>query len=137
LDQKVANSLLRTIFEELLVQGYNKGTICSVTLGSNAVIQFDKLMEGVDLGLKPLTRIINGLGFELCLVPVKSNDVKMKNDIQKKWDDVSKNMKEDIINFINKNYKVRKPKEDSIKLNKETSEFIDNIYDFLMTEDDE
>jgi hypothetical protein len=100
-----------------------------VTLGRNAGIQFDKLLEGIDVGIRPLSRIINGLGYDLCLVPVKSDNFELLNSIQSQWDTVSKNMKNDLINFINDSFKSgRKLRKDSLEA-KLDSEYVNNMLD--------
>ena len=68
------NSVMRDMFTNLINNGYNKTSIAEVTLGKTFVPQFCKYVNNTNLGLIPLERMIKNLGFELHLVPIKSND---------------------------------------------------------------
>jgi len=68
------NVTIRTMIQQLISDNYKKHPICAITLGNQASPQFEKFLKGADLGIKPLERLVEGLGFDLCLVPVERED---------------------------------------------------------------
>lgn len=94
------NSLLRNLFTELINQGYKKFPITEVTLGKTFGPQFSKFLEDSDLGLTPLERMIRGLGFELHLIPVKSNDNEFHKQMDKKYQEFIDTSKSDLIDYL-------------------------------------
>lgn len=77
------NNLLRSMFAKLVEEGHPKNPMCAVTLGTNANPYFSKFLEGTELGIKPLSRMVEGLGFDLHLVPVKKDDVATVQELEK------------------------------------------------------
>jgi len=71
------NLIFREIFNELINDGYKKSNICSITLGSSNVPQFDSFMKGTDFGIKPLQRIIEnqGYNFKIIISPKESPEI--------------------------------------------------------------
>lgn len=94
------NQIIRELFTKLIDSGYKKLPICNVTLGQNFSPQFDKFIKGTDLGLGPLTRILDGLGHNMALVPVKDDDKEFKQQIQKKYQEFIGEANTDLIDFL-------------------------------------
>jgi hypothetical protein len=71
------NSIFREIFNELINDGYKKSNVCSITLGSSNVPQFDSFIKGTDFGIKPLQRIIEnqGFNFKIIISPKESPEI--------------------------------------------------------------
>jgi hypothetical protein len=96
------NSTVRTLIQQLVDQGYKKKPICDVTLGSSFNPQFSNFLNGENLGLQPLTRLIEGLGFELHIVPIKkdNNESQVENDLQKKYDEFIQLSNQELIEYL-------------------------------------
>ncbi len=78
------NEFFREIFNELINDGYKKSNICSITLGSSNVPQFDSFIKGTDFGIKPLQRIVENQGFEfkILISPKNNKEIsKFVNDV--------------------------------------------------------
>ncbi len=73
------NEVLRNIFNQLINDGYRKKHICDITNGSQKLPQFDQLINGGDLGLKPLERIFNSMGYELMITPIPKDNEEKKH----------------------------------------------------------
>jgi hypothetical protein len=69
------NELLRMVIDQLEKDGYKRRDMCNLTLGNQCGPMFSEFMKGKDLGVKPLSRIIDAFGYDLHLVPIpkKSN----------------------------------------------------------------
>jgi hypothetical protein len=94
------NDSLRNLFSDLINKGYKKFSMTEVTLGKAFSPQFNKFLEDTDLGLSPLERMVNGLGFELHLIPIKSGDLEFKKIIDQKYEEFLDNSKNDLIDHI-------------------------------------
>ena len=94
------NDSLRNLFSDLINKGYRKFSMTEVTLGKAFSPQFNKFLEDTDLGLSPLERMVNGLGFELHLIPIKSGDLEFKKIIDQKYEEFLDNSKNDLIDHI-------------------------------------
>jgi len=68
------NKVLREMFLDLMKNGAVKRQLAMFTLGANNVVQFDKFLNGQDLGIKPLSRMIEAFGYKLHLVPLPENE---------------------------------------------------------------
>ncbi|HQF37032.1 MAG TPA: hypothetical protein PLL26_05340 [Candidatus Dojkabacteria bacterium] len=68
------NSFFRTIFKQLIDDGYKKRHICALTLGAQSEPQFENFLNGKDFGVKPLARIADAFQYELQVVVVPKND---------------------------------------------------------------
>ncbi|MFW6281565.1 MAG: hypothetical protein ACOC1O_02065 [bacterium] len=93
--------MIREMFTEMINKGYKKGQICSVTLGDNFNPQFKNFIEGTDLGLGPLKRMIENLGYELHLTPVGNDDQDFHNQIQERVNNFVKQSNNDLVEFLN------------------------------------
>lgn len=94
------NNALRDMYNGLVDSGFKKFPMAEVTLGKAFSPQFNKFLEDTDLGINPLIRMINGLGYELHIIPVKSDDNEFKkimNEHYTSFFDMSKN---DLIDHI-------------------------------------
>ena len=76
------NNILRDMFKKLVEDGFPKNPMCAVTLGTNANPYFNKFLDGTELGIKPLARMIEGLGYDLHLVPVKKDDAEAMKKLE-------------------------------------------------------
>lgn len=94
------NESLRAMFTGLIKNGYKKFPMTEVTLGKAFSPQFNKFLEDTDLGLSPLERMVNGLGFELHLMPVKSGDTEFKKIMDQKYSEFIESSKNDLIDHI-------------------------------------
>ncbi len=122
------NSVLRNIFKELFDEGYKRLPIAEVTLGKSFSPQFGKFMEDTDLGYVPISRMINGLGFELCVIPIKSDDDKAIKFIQEQYKQFIKTTKNDLIDYLD-NRTTSSP----IRKRKSTSE-LEKIFDEVIND---
>jgi len=77
------NSTLREIFNDLINDGHKKSHICSVTLGSSNVPQFDSFIKGNDFGIKPIQRIIENRKFDFKILIVPKNEKEISNFVDK------------------------------------------------------
>jgi hypothetical protein len=69
------NGLIREFFRSLEGDGYGEQEICSVTMGAQARPTYDNFVKHEkNLGIKPLSRIFDNLGYDLHLVPIKKDD---------------------------------------------------------------
>lgn len=97
------NLVLRTMFQQLIDEGYRNHTLCCCTLGNMSTPLFVKFMNGTDLGIKPLERMLQGFGYTLKLVPVKPEDI----DTNKNLDEISSefitNAKTMLVEYMDKN----------------------------------
>lgn len=76
------NTIVRELLKKLVQKGYPKHPMCAATLGAAANPQFDRFMKGTDLGAIPMGRLVDGLGYELCVIPVKQGDTDAKAYIE-------------------------------------------------------
>lgn len=74
MDAKQLNQTLRDMFNNMIKSGTNKRQLSMFTLGANNVAQFDKFIKGTDLGIKPLSRIMEAFGYKLHLVPLPESE---------------------------------------------------------------
>jgi len=100
MDSHELNMILRDLFKQLIDQGYKKLPMVEVTLGKTFSPQFGKFIDQTDLGLIPLERMIKGLGFELHLVPVKSEDKEFHSKMNKKYQEFVNTSKNDLVDYL-------------------------------------
>ena len=100
MDSQELNTILRDLFKQLIDQGYKKLPMVEVTLGKTFSPQFGKFVEESDLGLIPLERMIKGLGFELHLVPVKSEDKEFHKEMDQKYQEFINTAKNDLVDYL-------------------------------------
>jgi len=88
---------LKSIIRDLLNK-YAKSHIIAMTLGSTSANMFNKFIEEDDamIGIRPLIRALDNLGYDLELVPVPKND----NETKKLIDDICRE------NFIEHVYEI-------------------------------
>ncbi len=123
------NNSLRELIKELISDGYSKAQICNATLGSQRGPQFQGFIDDKNLGIKPLTRMINGLNYDLHLVAIPNNDVEKEQVLSELNGDFEDNLKFNLIEYLES---VKKTKEED-KVNKTNlfdevaSSIIDNL----------
>jgi len=100
MDSHELNMILRDLFKQLIDQGYKKLPMVEVTLGKTFSPQFGKFIDQTDLGLIPLERMIKGLGFELHLVPVKSEDKEFHSKMNEKYQEFINTSKNDLVDYL-------------------------------------
>jgi len=100
MDSHELNMILRDLFKQLIDQGYKKLPMVEVTLGKTFSPQFGKFIDQTDLGLIPLERMIKGLGFELHLVPVKSEDKEFHSKMNEKYQEFVNTSKNDLVDYL-------------------------------------
>lgn len=105
------NSTLREMFFEFLNKGYKKNHMCEVTLGLGSNPQFDQFLKGHDLGSIPLTRMFEGLGFELHLIPVKKTDREKLETVSALSDNFLNESKDKLEKFLSSKTSGRIPSE--------------------------
>lgn len=124
------NNTLRTMIKNILEKGYRRLPICEVTLGKAFSVQFNKFVDGTDLGYNPMSRFVNGLGYELYVVPVKSSDEETIQAINKAYSSFISSSKSDIIDYLDSRQKGkpgRKPTGIAEEFNDVLSNLIDDI----------
>lgn len=77
----IFNELLRTFIKKLLNDGHTKFQICSLTFGAQSCPQLEKFIDGIDLGVKPISRLLNNMGYDLHLVAVPKEDNDTSNQL--------------------------------------------------------
>lgn len=120
------NTVLRLMFNELIENGFKKFPMAEVTLGKSFSPQFNKFLDDVDLGLNPLTRMVNGLGFELHLVPVKSDNNEFKKSMEDQFSSFLAISKNDLIDHIENRPEVKRG-----KTNKVYEDIVDDLLNGL------
>ncbi len=108
------NSSIRELIKELVSDGYNKFQICNATLGSQRGPQFQGFIEGKNLGVKPLSRMISSLKCDLHLVAIPSGDVEKEQVISELNSDFEDNLKFNLIEYLESMKKTK----DEEKVNK-------------------
>lgn len=68
------NNELRKIFNSFISDGFIKSDISAVTFGLNRQDQLVQFLSGRDMGIKPLNKIFDNLGFEFHIVPILTTD---------------------------------------------------------------
>lgn|GEM_PF-2986512 len=123
------NSCIRDIFKKLLTNGFNKSSISEITLGRSFIPQCIKFIDDVDLGLKPLTRLIDRLGYQVHIVPVRPDDEEFQKYINKKTEEFHNESYSEILDYLDNKPFTAKP----IKINKT----FENIINQLLEEEEE
>lgn len=76
------NTLLREFFKSLENDGYPGQDICSATLGAQAKPTYDNFIKNNKvLGVKPLSRIFDNLGYDLHLIPIKKENLETSTQL--------------------------------------------------------
>lgn len=94
------NSVLRDLFKKFVSDGYKLHTLCSVTLGSQSNPQFNKFLEGTDIGIAPLSRMVSGMGYELHLVPINPENTELKKNIENMTQEFFKTAESDLHDYL-------------------------------------
>jgi len=119
------NSFIRRVFRELIDDGYKKLQICNATLGSQRVAQFNHFMNDNDMGVKPHSRILNSLDYELHLVPIPKNNQEKLNVINELSDQFIQDLKFLLVEYLEDDVKMAQAKSKS--RSKKFSEAIDKL----------
>ena len=69
------NYELRRVLGNLISDGFQQKDVSGLTFGLNRQDQLRSFLQGRDISGKPLQRILDGLGFELHIVPVGKKDI--------------------------------------------------------------
>lgn len=94
------NTVLRGLFKGLIDQGYKKLPMVEVTLGKTFSPQFSKFIEETNLGLIPLERMVNGLGYDLHLVPVKSDNQEFHKELNEQYQKFLDMARNDLVDYL-------------------------------------
>lgn len=97
------NAYIRGMFTKLIDNGFTKSAISEITLGRSFTPQFTKFVENTDLGIKPLTRMIEGLGYDIHIVPIKSEDVECQKYIEYKMTEFYQESNSEILDYLDNN----------------------------------
>lgn len=117
------NEYIRKMFKKLISNGFTKTSISEITLGRSFTPQCTKFIENTDLGLKPLTRIIDRLGYEVHIVPVKSDDTEFQTYINNKMIEFYQESNSEILDYLDNNQRTSS----SIKINDTFAKIIDEL----------
>jgi len=76
------NLLLKNIVRELLKK-YPKSHVVAITLGLTSANMFNKFVDNDEtmIGIRPLLRVLENLGYDLQLVPVPKGDDETKKQL--------------------------------------------------------
>ena len=125
------NSILREMVKILIEDGYKKKTLCAILLGSQSGPVFHGFMKGSNM-LRPLERLVDGLGYDLHMVPIKKDDYEMSNKLDGLTEEFVDETRRRIINYVeNKPVPQRKLSNRSIGLFKDV---VDELYKELNLE---
>ena len=94
------NVTIREMFHQLINDNYKKHPICAATLGQHASPQFEKFLKGSDLGVKPMERLVDGLGFDLLLVPVRNEDKATMKVVETACSNFITDARKDLIEYL-------------------------------------
>ncbi len=119
------NDVVRELTKELISDGYSKYQICKSTLGSQSGPQFEGFIKEKNLGIKPLSRMINNLEYELHLVPIPKDDTAKKLVVDQYTDDFVENLKFNLVEYL------ESVKQNSIETRKKNKE---SIFDSVVAE---
>jgi len=111
------NDSIRNILIQLINDGYNKHQICKSTLGAQRGPQFESFLTEKNLGIKPLSRLIDSLDYELHLVPIpKGNNEKLQivSDLSNNFEDDFKFNLIEVLEDVKKNKDIQKSKKETI-----------------------
>lgn len=75
------NEKLRSIFQKLINDGFSKTDVANVSLGATRIDQLNGFLSGTNLGIKPLVKIFNLMGYTLHLVPIVKKDQNLEKKI--------------------------------------------------------
>ncbi len=118
------NACLREMFVKLIGDGFTKSSITEVTLGKSFNPQFTKFIDDTDLGIKPLTRMIESLGYDLHIVPIKPTDTVFNKIVEKQMNVFYKETNSDLMDYLDN-------KEGGIKIRTISDKFIPFIDQFM------
>lgn len=94
------NEVLRDVINQLVADGYRKKPICDGTLGSQSNPQFDGFLKGKDLGIKPLTRLLDGLGYEILTIPVRKDNKQIYQWVEQQIVTFAQDSKSQLIQYL-------------------------------------
>lgn len=94
------NVIIREVIASLIKDGYKKKPLCDGTLGSQSSPQFDRFLKGTDLGIKPLERLLDGLGYEAFVIPVQKNDMAMAKWAEDMMSSFTSDIKHQLVNYL-------------------------------------
>jgi hypothetical protein len=123
------NTLIRNMFNSLINNGFKRLPMAEVTLGKSFSPQFNKFLSDADLGLVPLTRMVNGLGYELHVVPIKSDNEEFKKVLDKQYESFLETSKNDLIDHIE-----NRPTPTRVTSTGKASKVFDNVVDELLND---
>jgi len=107
------NNHLRNIFSSLLSDGFLKSDLSNVTFGNNRQDQLKEFLAGRNLGLKPLNKIFEPLGFEFHMVPILKSKVKDQELVNNMANDALESIRWILLDYL-ENLKAKKREKSGI-----------------------
>lgn len=105
------NESMRSMFIDLISDGYNQNDISAVTFGANRQDQLKEFLRGRRISGKPLINMFNDLGFEVHIVPVNKSDLAVVEKINEITSNVMEAMQLTFVNYLeNKNQEKKRKK---------------------------
>lgn len=125
------NIMIRELCNQLISEGYNKQAIGAVTLGTTSMPLFERLLEGKDIGNKPLERLLNSFGYELMIQAVKDKDQKIKASIEQSNLDFLRNIKTDLKNYLDNRVVNKRGCKKNVEVHNQIDDIICDVIDKL------
>lgn len=93
--------VFKQIFKDLIQDGYKASPMCNVTLGTNRNPQFKAFIEDkTKLGILPLKTMVDGLEYDLHLVPIAKDDTKARQELDEMTSQFIINAKQKLIDYM-------------------------------------
>lgn len=137
MDYKATNSFLRDFLLDIINKGYSSNKLCYLLLGQQSLGQFKTFLdEGTDLGIKPLNRMFNSVGYELSLVPVKKGS-ELPDSSKELWNNWYEDTGKSIVEFLNQPQARKERTEGSgINLSKNAKSVESALLEFIKSQEE-
>lgn len=114
------NCDFRELLKSLISDGFTKKDISSLTFGVYRQDQLIEFLNGRDISGKPLSRVLDDLGFELHVVPIPKKDIETREYLDSLTTDVFETLRLIFVDYLEQQQSTKNKK-------KLIFYFIDNI----------
>ena len=108
------NDALRSMFESLISDGFNRNDISTVTFGKNRQDQMKEFLRGRRISGKPLINMFNDLGFEIHIVPINKSDSAAVEKINELTSDALEAIQLTFVNYLETKEEAKRRKKNII-----------------------
>lgn len=134
------NILLKDNINELINQGYKESDICDILLSRAYLPRFHSYLKDDEslLGMKPLSKICDSLGYDFLIIPIKSDNDSRKEEIYKECSEFVHIFKDTLNKYLSTKEPVerkkRGPSENGIQVKNTINSTITDLLEDLMEE---